>query len=729
MSHSAFGFSPSLPTERSHHEAALNNGVLIVRGTAGKDVITLTKVADRLKINAVLNGRRTTQFHDFADVKGIKLLGLGGSDLLTNQTRISSMIDGGTGNDTLRGGLANDVLLGGNGNDRIFARAGNDQLRGGRGNDRLIAEGGADRIFGDAGSDVLFGGAGNDIGVGGQENDIVYGGDGNDELFGNEGNDQLIGETGDDILKGDDGSDLLRGNHGSDRLFGGDANDRLYGDNGNDLIYGGDADDSGEGGLGNDQLFGDAGRDRLAGQSGADLVRGGAGNDWLEADDLDTYDSYVDRVIGDEGNDTLLGTRGDSLQGGGSSGDQERHRYFVEITSPLDDGKTASGQLSVTEAIRLANDDDIIHFGKLTAASSKVISLGNVQLSIHEDLTFRGIGSSGRLTFDGTGGSSRFMKVVAGASVKLENLQIRNFNAAGEGDFFSDVGKGGGIYVEEGRIVLSHVTARGNQAINGGVLFLNGPSTSAVVIDSDLLGNSASSLGGAIRNFHGELSVVRSTLDDNAATWGGAIYNEGEAAIVASTLSNNYAVVEGGGVSTNSGFLTVLNTTISKNKANDTGGGLFASLDQYSKLVVTHSTIAFNHGGGMAVWGDNEGIINNSIVFGNLSGGGRLDFHVGTGINEFSSSGNLIGSSTNTNFLNGVGGNLVGIFDAGLSSVLADNGGPAKTHKLLSNSDAIDAGNNAKARDLYGATLQTDQTGKSRKVGSRVDIGAYEFRA
>jgi hypothetical protein len=63
---------------------------------------------------------------------------------------------------------------------------------------------------------------------------------------------------------------------------------------------------------------------------------------------------------------------------------------------------------------------------------------------------------------------------------------------------------------------------------------------------------------------------------------------------------------------------------------------------------------------------------------------------------------------------------------------LADNGGPTKTHALLSDSPAIDAGNNEYV-DLY--SLAYDQRGQSRVRDGNLDgllvadIGAYEVDA
>jgi hypothetical protein len=64
---------------------------------------------------------------------------------------------------------------------------------------------------------------------------------------------------------------------------------------------------------------------------------------------------------------------------------------------------------------------------------------------------------------------------------------------------------------------------------------------------------------------------------------------------------------------------------------------------------------------------------------------------------------------------------------------LQNNGGPTQTHALLAGSPAIDGGNPAGCRDLFGALITTEQRGRLRHVDgnndgtARCDIGAVEF--
>lgn len=102
--------------------------------------------------------------------------GLSTSSIFELAVRVENLVlDGTTGNDTLRGMGGDDVLSG---------LGGKDQLQGGAGNDRLLGGDGDDSLFGQAGNDTLVGGSGNDFLSGGAGNDVFEytKGDGQDTL-------------------------------------------------------------------------------------------------------------------------------------------------------------------------------------------------------------------------------------------------------------------------------------------------------------------------------------------------------------------------------------------------------------------------------------------------------------------------------------------------------------------------------------------------------------------
>ncbi len=182
---------------------------------------------------------------------------------------MTTVMDGGPGNDTLDGTSGDDVLFSG--------QSGTDVLNGGDGSDALLALGtGGDRINGGGGNDQLVsddlcqghdysGGPGFDIAGFARysyapKNGIkaTLGGTATDPARGNCRPTHLANDL--EILEGTDGPDMLTGTNGKDPL--------ILGRGGDDVIHGmGGADDI-DAGSGNDSLFGDSGFDTLEAQDG-----------------------------------------------------------------------------------------------------------------------------------------------------------------------------------------------------------------------------------------------------------------------------------------------------------------------------------------------------------------------------------------------------------------------------------------------------------------------------
>lgn len=124
----------------------------------------------------------------------------------------------------------------------------NDTLLGGPGNDILLDFGGDNFLFGDLGDDILTGAEGNDILDGGQGNDILSGRSGNNFLFGGIGDDTLTGggiayvnvgsSTPMLIVTADtSGIDTLTGAEGADRFVLGGNPDYQLGSGAPPVIY------------------------------------------------------------------------------------------------------------------------------------------------------------------------------------------------------------------------------------------------------------------------------------------------------------------------------------------------------------------------------------------------------------------------------------------------------------------------------------------------------------
>ncbi|BAU42040.1 choice-of-anchor Q domain-containing protein [Leptolyngbya sp. O-77] len=191
-----------------------------------------------------------------------------------------------------------------------------------------------------------------------------------------------------------------------------------------------------------------------------------------------------------------------------------------------------------------------------------------------------------------------------------------------------------------------------------------------------------------------------------------------------STLANNTAQGQGGGLWVGeSSPTTIVNTTFSGNRADDgNGGGLGGAImfgnRTTSATTLTHVTVAYNHAGfqGGAFWmGDQSITLKNSIVAFNtasnpwktrvqtrrplIDGGGNIEF---PGL-QSKDDPRVVGNSR--------------IIDPKLGSLQA-NGGLGQTHALLAGSPAINTGTGAGAP-------RTDQRGLSRDA--QPDVGAVEF--
>jgi predicted outer membrane repeat protein len=235
-------------------------------------------------------------------------------------------------------------------------------------------------------------------------------------------------------------------------------------------------------------------------------------------------------------------------------------------------------------------------------------------------------------------------------------------------------------------VTISGVSIQNGRETDGAGIYLNNNGSSNLTLrDVELTGNVATGNGGAIYSDR-VLALDRVTIDGNTGNQGGGVY-----------LGNN-----------GNSNATLTNVTISGNTATTNGGGIYAS---GNTLNITNSTIAYNSGtgaGGIHKQGGGVATLKNTILAYNTGGNSNgAQNSLGNNID----SGNTVGLNT------GLGDKIN--TDPLLGS-LQYNGGPTKTHALLTGSPAIDAGT------AVGAPA-TDQRGGAR-VGA-TDIGAYEFGA
>jgi len=270
---------------------------------------------------------------------------------------------------------------------------------------------------------------------------------------------------------------------------------------------------------------------------------------------------------------------------------------------------------------------------------------------------------------------------------------------------------GGGI-INDDTLIIANSIFSGNSADSGGAIYNNGTLGMLTVTDSTFSGNSALD-GGGIFNYD-TLTVTNSAFLGNGigsyGSVGGGISNYASATVTNSTFFENFAY-NGGGIS-NFDTLTATNSTFSGNEAGWGGGIVNSGINAGATLTVRNSTFSDNgalHGGGIAnlfISYQNNSKLNyvNTIIARSTSGGDCYSVgDLGTNINNLVQDGSCSASMSG---------------DPNLAP-LADNGGPTPTIALLSDSPAIDAGQDT-------SCPATDQRGMTRPQGGHCDIGAFE---
>jgi len=152
--------------------------------------------------------------------------------------------------------------------------------------------------------------------------------------------------------------------------------------------------------------------------------------------------------------------------------------------------------------------------------------------------------------------------------------------------------RGGAVSIRGGVLNNNHVTyAEGTGgAVNNWYFYAQtGPVQGTLAMtDTTVSTNDAGQVGGGIYNT-GTAQLTRVTLDHNASPRGAAIFNEGALAVDTSTLSDNTALYRGGAVYEAGGTFTARFSTIANNKADD-GSAIY--LDQGQHAVTRFRGVA-----------------------------------------------------------------------------------------------------------------------------------------
>jgi parallel beta-helix repeat protein len=254
-----------------------------------------------------------------------------------------------------------------------------------------------------------------------------------------------------------------------------------------------------------------------------------------------------------------------------------------------------------------------------------------------------------------------------------------------------------------GVVTLSNLTVVSGTQSYGAGLHNAGTLT---ILNSTLSDNAATIDGGGIFNeTTGKLTLRDSTISSNTARYGAGLYSWNQATLSGNTFASNQASDNGGGLFLQgSSSTTIVNTTISGNSAVLDGGGIRSQ----GTLTMTNSTLSDNSGGtggGLGLTGTTR--LYNSIIA-NTSAGG-----------DCRNSGTIATNSTTLIEDGTCGAPLTG---DPMLSVLGSYSGNTQTHGLLPGSPMIDAGDSAVCSGTLVNSL--DQRGFARPASC--DIGAFE---
>ncbi len=375
-------------------------------------------------------------------------------------------------------------------------------------------------------------------------------------------------------------------------------------------------------------------------------------------------------------------TRGSAAQGGAinNSGD-----LLIEHSSLT--GNLAPGGLGGA----------IINYGSLSITFS-YISNNSASAGIGG-----GIYNQGNLFISSSILSGNFGGLAGGA---LENTStgtasIRNSSFTGNSGYH-----GGGI-VNSGEMTIrnsSFYTNDTNSGFGGGIYNDGNITISQAAFNENSAG--VGQKGGGVYN-GGIAEINTSTFFYNSAPtgFGGGIYNNGQLAIEADSFSLNSAEAGQGGAiySATTEPLPITNSTFSENNGGSSGGGLVSA----GPTLLLNDTFYNNVPYALVTSGSGSIVVNNTIVAGSPTAN-----CAGTIISE----GNNLDDGQTCGFM--APGDIQNINPQ--LGMLADNGGPTRTHALLYGSPAINAGNNV-------GCPSSDQRGVRRPLLGTCDIGAYEF--
>ncbi|MBW4680058.1 MAG: DUF4347 domain-containing protein [Microcoleus vaginatus WJT46-NPBG5] len=403
----------------------------------------------------------------------------------------------------------------------------------------------------------------------------------------------------------------------------------------------------------------------------------------------------------------------------------------------------------------------------IKTASSTILTVENCQVNNNVAqfgggifAGFRGNTTVINSTFDGNDGTAGNQERGGGAiatksegSLTVQGSQFTNNKGINGGAINSLLGA---LTVENSTFLNNDSTAGASGSVTsgfGGAIYTDGASAliddavggTIAIRNSRFEGNKGAGQGGAMFLFGyapDKIIVDGSTIINNQvikngtgnALGGGIRMGNAEYTISNTTIANNWALTQGGGLWTGENSPgQIINTTFSGNKAHELDGtsGLGGAMminNSGGTTNIINSTVANNYAGfmGGAFWGKNlTTTVKNSIFDKNTAGNPwGVKQHVGEPLVD--AGGNIQFPPKNPNDASDINVTTSITIADPLLGPLQDNGGGILTHALLAGSPAIDAGTGTGAAATDGRGQMRPQDGDNNGTAV-VDVGAFEF--
>ena len=275
--------------------------------------------------------------------------------------------------------------------------------------------------------------------------------------------------------------------------------------------------------------------------------------------------------------------------------------FIVSNLEDENDSDFSEGDLSLREAIAIAESGDLVTFSSNLRGGTINLSLG--ELVIDKNLTINGLGAD-QLTID-AGGENRIFNLDDGngevnLDIAIDGLAITGADISRKR---AENSAGGGIFSSE-NLKLSNSLVSGNIAgFAGGGIYSSGGSLS--ISNSTIDDNSASrptaisqSIGGGIATLGTTVEINDSQITNNTASLGGGgieVRNSSSLTISDSNITDNFGLNAGGINSANS-RVNIQNSSVSNNGTGFYEGSGAISSDSDSLLTIDHSIIDSNSG-------------------------------------------------------------------------------------------------------------------------------------